>query len=58
MLRWALFFVVLALAALAAGYGHVLGPSTDIAFILCAIFVVLFVVSLIMHLVRGRGPTV
>lgn len=59
MLRWATLFVVLALVTLALGYGNVFGASfSSIAFILTAIFAVLFVVSLIMHLVRGRGPTV
>lgn len=58
MLRWALIFLVVALIAGALGFGGIAGASANIAYILAAIFVVLFVVSLIMHLVRGRGPRV
>lgn len=58
MLRWALIFLVIALIAGALGFGNVMAGATNIALILAAIFVVLFVVSLIMHFVRGRGPSV
>ena len=58
MLRWAIIFLVIALIAGALGFGGIAGASANIAYILAAIFVVLFVVSLIMHLVRGRGPRV
>ena len=55
MLRWALIFLVIALIAGALGFGGVAGTSMGIAQILFFVFVVLFVVSLIAHLVRGRG---
>jgi uncharacterized membrane protein YtjA (UPF0391 family) len=55
MLRWALIFLVVALVAGLLGFGGIAGTSMGIAQILFFVFVVLFVVSLIAHLVRGRG---
>jgi uncharacterized membrane protein YtjA (UPF0391 family) len=54
MLRWALIFLVIALIAAALGFGGIAGTSMGIAKILAVIFVVLFLVSLVMHAVRGR----
>jgi len=51
MLRWAVIFLIIALVALALGFGGVAGLSMDIAWILFIVFIVLFVVSLIF----GRG---
>ena len=56
MLRWALIFLVVALIAAALGFGGIAGTSMDIAKILAVIFIVLFLVSLVMHAVRGRAP--
>ena len=55
MLGWALTFLVIALIAGVLGFTTVAGVSIEIAKILFFVFLVLFVVSLIMHLVRGRG---
>ena len=55
MLRWALIFLVVALVAGFLGFGHVYAAAASIAQILFLIFVVLFVVSLVMHLIRGRS---
>jgi uncharacterized membrane protein YtjA (UPF0391 family) len=55
LLSWALIFLVVALIAGALGFGGVAGTSMGIAQVLFFVFVVLFVVSLIAHLVRGRG---
>ena len=57
MLRYALIFLVVALIAGALGFGGVAGAASSIAVILFYIFIALFVVGLIMHLVRG-GRTV
>ena len=58
MLRWALIFLVIAMIAAALGFTGVYVAAAGIAKLLFYIFVVLFVVSLVMHLARGRGPTV
>lgn len=57
MLQWALIFLVVALVAGVLGFGGVAIISVDIARILFFIFLVLFVVSLIAGLLRGR-PTI
>jgi uncharacterized membrane protein YtjA (UPF0391 family) len=56
MLRWALIFLVVALIAAALGFGGIYAAASSIAQILFYIFLVLFVVSLIVHLARGRTP--
>jgi uncharacterized membrane protein YtjA (UPF0391 family) len=56
MLQWALIFLVVALIAGAMGFGGIAIISVDIARILFFVFLVLFVVSLIAGLLRGR-PT-
>ena len=58
MLRWALIFLVIALIAAALGFTGVYVAAAGIAKLLFYVFLVLFVVSLVMHLARGRGPTV
>lgn len=55
MLSWALTFLVVALIAGLLGFTSVAGAAMGIAKIVFFIFLVLFVVSLVMHLVRGRG---
>lgn len=55
MLRWAIAFAVLALIAAIFGFGRLAGGFENIAWVLFAIFVVLFVVSLIFG---RRAPTV
>jgi uncharacterized membrane protein YtjA (UPF0391 family) len=58
MLSWALVFLVIALIAGALGFTGIYLAAAGIAKILFFIFVVLFVISLIMHMVRGRGSSV
>ena len=55
MLGWALTFLVIALIAALLGFTTVAGTSIAIAKILFFVFLALFAVSLVMHLVRGRG---
>jgi uncharacterized membrane protein YtjA (UPF0391 family) len=54
MLGWALTFLVVALIAGLLGFTTIAGASIALAKLLFVIFLVLFVVSLIMHLIRGR----
>lgn len=55
MLGWALTFLVVALIAGVLGFTSVAGAAMGIAKIVFFIFLILFVVSTVMHMVRGRG---
>ncbi|MBP7816776.1 MAG: DUF1328 domain-containing protein [Phenylobacterium sp.] len=55
MLSWALTFLVVALIAGLLGFTSIAGAAMGVAKILFFVFLVLFVVSLVMHLVRGRS---
>jgi uncharacterized membrane protein YtjA (UPF0391 family) len=56
MLSWIITFLLIALVAGALGFTGVAGTSIGIAQTLFYIFIVLFLLSLIVHLVRGSGP--
>src|SRR5690349_19190769 len=56
MLGWALVFLVVALIAGLLGFTGLAVASAGIAQILFYIFVVLFVVSSLIYLIRGRAP--
>jgi uncharacterized membrane protein YtjA (UPF0391 family) len=58
MLGWALTFLVVALIAAVLGFGGIAGVSIEIAKIIFFVAVVLFLISAIIGLVRGRSPTV
>jgi uncharacterized membrane protein YtjA (UPF0391 family) len=53
MLYWTLIFLVIALVAGLFGFGGIASASAGIAKILFAIFLVLFLVSLIFGVARG-----
>ncbi|MDP3174649.1 MAG: DUF1328 domain-containing protein [Phenylobacterium sp.] len=55
MLGWALTFLVVALIAGLLGFTSIAGSAMGVAQILFYVFIVLFLVSAVMHLVRGRG---
>ena len=54
MLRWALGFFVVALIAAVLGFGGVAATAAGIAQFIFYIFLILFVVSLLAHLLRGN----
>ncbi len=54
MLRWAVVFFIIAIIAAIFGFGNIAAGATDIAKILFFIFIVLFVLSLIANIVRGK----
>ena len=56
MLGWALTFLVVALIAGVLGFTTIAGTAIGVAKILFYVFLVLLVVSLIMHMARGRAP--
>tara|TARA_R110000868_G_scaffold125897_1_gene332242 strand:- start:64 stop:246 length:183 start_codon:yes stop_codon:yes gene_type:complete len=55
MLRWAVIFLVVALVAALFGFGGIAAAAVDIARLLFFVFIVLFVLALIAHLITGRG---
>ena len=55
MLRWALVFFIIAIIAAVFGFGNIAAGATSIAKILFFVFIVLFLLSLVMGLVRGGG---
>lgn len=54
MLGWALGFFIIALIAALFGFGGIAIAAAGIAKFLFFVFLVLFVASLIVHLVSGR----
>jgi uncharacterized membrane protein YtjA (UPF0391 family) len=55
MLSWALTFLVVALIAAVLGFGGIAGFSLEIAKIIFFVAIVLFVISAIFGMVRGRS---
>ena len=53
MLYWTLIFLVIALVAGLFGFGGIASASAGVAKILFAIFLVLFLVSLVVGVIRG-----
>jgi uncharacterized membrane protein YtjA (UPF0391 family) len=58
MLGWALTFLVIALIAAVLGFGGIAGLSMEIAKIIFFVAIVLFAISAVVGLLRGRNPTV
>ena len=58
MLSWALTFLVIALIAGAFGFGGIASASVGIAKILFLVFLVLFAVATVAHIIQGRAPKV
>jgi uncharacterized membrane protein YtjA (UPF0391 family) len=57
MLGWALTFLIVALIAAVLGFGGIAGLSVEIAKIIFFVAVVLFLISALVGLFRGRTPT-
>jgi uncharacterized membrane protein YtjA (UPF0391 family) len=58
MFGWALTFLIVALIAAVLGFGGIAGFAVEIAKIIFFVAIVLFAISAIIGLVRGRSPTV
>lgn len=56
MLNWAISFLVLALIAALLGFGGVAAVSVEIAQILFVVFIALFIVASLVHVLRGGSP--
>ena len=55
MLSWALAFLVVAIIAAIFGFGGIAGTAVSIAKLIFFVAIILFLVSAVMHLIRGRG---
>ena len=55
MLSWVVTFLVVALIAAVLGFGGIAGASVEIAKAIFFIAVILFVISAVVGLARGRG---
>jgi len=58
MIGWALTFLVVALIAAVLGFGGIAGLSIEIAKIIFFVAILLFLISAVVALMRGRTPTV
>jgi len=58
MLGWALTFLIVALVAAVLGFGGIAGFAVEIAKIIFFVAIILFLISAVVGLVRGRSPTV
>jgi len=54
MLGWVVTFLIIALIAGILGFGGIAGASIEIAKIIFVIALVLFLISLVFHVSRGR----
>ncbi len=58
MIGWAITFLVVALVAALLGFGGIAGTAMSAAKIIFFVAVVLFAISAIMGLMRGRAPRI
>lgn len=56
MLEWIITFFIMAIIAAVFGFGGLAGTFAGIAKFLTAVFVLLFLASLVFSLVSGRRP--
>ena len=58
MLRYSAIFFIIAIVAAVFGFGNIAAGATDVARVLFFVFLVVFLVSLVMGGLSGRGPKV
>jgi uncharacterized membrane protein YtjA (UPF0391 family) len=58
MMGWAVTFLIVALIAAALGFGGVAGFAVEAAKLVFFVAIVLFLISAVVGMVRGRTPTV
>lgn len=58
MIGWALTFLVVALVAALFGFGGIAGTAVEIAKLIFFVAIVLFAISAVVGLLRGRSPTI
>jgi uncharacterized membrane protein YtjA (UPF0391 family) len=58
MIGWAITFLIVALIAAVLGFGGIAGVAVEAAKIVFFIAVILFAISAVVGMVRGRSPTI
>lgn len=58
MLGWAVTFLIVALIAAVLGFGGIAGFAIEAAKLIFVVALILFAITAIVGLVRGRSPTV
>lgn len=58
MLGWAVTFLIVALIAAVLGFGGIAGFAVEAAKLIFVVAIILFAISAIVGLLRGRSPTV
>ncbi|HEY8382863.1 MAG TPA: DUF1328 domain-containing protein [Microvirga sp.] len=56
MLGWAITFLIIALVAAVLGFGGIAGTAVEIAKLIFFVAIVLFAISAVIGLLRGRSP--
>jgi uncharacterized membrane protein YtjA (UPF0391 family) len=56
MLGWAITFLIVALVAALFGFGGIAAAAVDIAKIIFFVAIILFLISAVVTMVRGRSP--
>lgn len=56
MLGWAVTFLIIALVAALFGFGGIAGTAVEIAKLIFFVAIVLFAISAVIGLLRGRNP--
>jgi uncharacterized membrane protein YtjA (UPF0391 family) len=56
MLGWAITFLIVALVAAIFGFGGIAAAAVDIAKIIFFVAIILFAISAVVTLIRGRSP--
>jgi uncharacterized membrane protein YtjA (UPF0391 family) len=58
MIGWAVTFLIVALIAAVLGFGGIAGTAIEIAKIIFFVAIVLFLISAVVALMRGRSPRI
>ncbi len=58
MLHWALAFLILALVAGFLGFGGIALVSIEVARLLFGVFLILFLLAAVVHVMQGKAPPV
>jgi uncharacterized membrane protein YtjA (UPF0391 family) len=56
MLQYAITFLIIALVAAAFGFGGIAVVSIELARMVFGVFIILFLITAVMHLVQGKAP--